>query len=249
MWRGPAPGGWGGPPCCCCFPRLVGGAGDECGGARPRPASEVSSSVPGFLSLGSWSRCPRPPRAFELSCPLDDQLASRLDWAGIVLHTDETLPTLVAELAGPLAMASGHGCVVHSMANRQLLRGFCHLSSGTPIPAMAPLQTNAAPAIAAPTPRVTAMVPPWSSSGRNGPTVVLQRPRMGRPRGIPARDGASTGVHYGDVASVGPAPFASSKRAFPGRGGLGSVTGQARVTAVMAARRTARRKRPCAIRS
>ena len=52
VWRGPAPGGWvgGPPPCCCCFPRLVGAAGDECGGARPRPASGVSSSVPAFLT-------------------------------------------------------------------------------------------------------------------------------------------------------------------------------------------------------
>ena len=45
-----------------------------------------AKTVPAFLSLGSRSRCPHPPGAFELSRPLDDQLASRLDWAGIVLH-------------------------------------------------------------------------------------------------------------------------------------------------------------------
>ena len=87
VWRGPAPGGWAGRhPVAAVFPRLVGAAGDECGGARPRPASGVSSSVPAFLSVGSRSRCPRPSGAFELSRPLDDQLASRPGWAGIVLH-------------------------------------------------------------------------------------------------------------------------------------------------------------------
>ncbi len=76
------------------FPRMVGAAGDECGGARPKPASGVSSSVPAFLSLVSRSRCLRPPGAFELSRPLDNQLASWPDRAGIVLHpyVPKTLP-------------------------------------------------------------------------------------------------------------------------------------------------------------
>jgi len=67
------------------FPCPVRAAGDECGGARPGLRG-VSSSVPAFLNLGGRSRCPRPPGAFDLSCPLDDQLASRPEWAGIVLH-------------------------------------------------------------------------------------------------------------------------------------------------------------------
>jgi hypothetical protein len=88
-------------------------------------------------------------------------------------------------------------------------------------------------------------VPSWSFRDRDGATVDVPF------RGRPLRGGPCGWLRGHPTTATWPpwAPFASSKSAFPGGGGLGSVAGRARVTAVMAARRTARRKRPCAIRS
>jgi hypothetical protein len=79
------PGGRAALPCRCCFRARCARPGTSAAALGPGLRG-VSSSVPAFLSLGGRSRCPRPSGAFELSRPLDDQLASWPDWAGIVLH-------------------------------------------------------------------------------------------------------------------------------------------------------------------
>ena len=90
-WRafrpaGSAVGGWAGGPSLwlLLLPCALGAAGEECGGARPRPARVVLLSVPAF----PWPARPVTLAlvVLELGHPLDGQLASRSGWVGIVLH-------------------------------------------------------------------------------------------------------------------------------------------------------------------
>ncbi len=79
------------------FPCPVGAAGTSTAALGPGLPT-VSSSVPAFLSPRSRSRSPRWWVAgLELGCPLDDQLASRAGWVGIVpqhLRKTDAVPSL-----------------------------------------------------------------------------------------------------------------------------------------------------------
>ena len=121
-------------PSCCWFSCQVRVAGTS--GAALAPPLAL---VPFLRGVQGWNERPVTlPGASvvvsELDRPLDHQSAAGRSWVAILLspYTDETRKTPSQSWPG-LLLWPRYSCVVHSMANRRLLRRFCHLASDTPV--------------------------------------------------------------------------------------------------------------------